>query len=300
MKRAFTLVELLVVVAIIAVLVALILPSLGAAKDRALTVRCLANIKGCHNGFSVYAAEWDSIVHAYTSVNGSSAPTYTGNTGGHQTMWPNWISAGHGLFDDSGYPIYIDYKATLCPKNVNLTTELKSDSTANGIAGSNSAYGLYRPQGSEVTSKGYSWATQVTVTNPASMSELVDFQKTSQIQNPAGIVMLADSATFGYNGGSSNPQTPNPGTFTNLAVFDCNSGNPGYWGRIQTLHGPTGTLANIVCYDGHGETLTAYDIRTKTSSQCNYFIDSSYFCFKYTNPPGVPSMTPTYQTYGTF
>src|SRR5690349_3231431 len=63
--RAFTLVELLVVVAIISVLAALLLPALQAARDRAKTVRCANNERQLsaamsaflndHNGYFPYS-----------------------------------------------------------------------------------------------------------------------------------------------------------------------------------------------------------------------------------------------------
>jgi prepilin-type N-terminal cleavage/methylation domain-containing protein len=56
-KNGFTLIELLVVVAIIAVLVALLLPSLKAARDRAKTLTCSSNLKQIGMGFAYYLSE---------------------------------------------------------------------------------------------------------------------------------------------------------------------------------------------------------------------------------------------------
>ena len=58
-KRAFTLVELLVVVAIIALLVSVLLPSLGRAKDAARRAICGSNIRQLHMANTGYASEND-------------------------------------------------------------------------------------------------------------------------------------------------------------------------------------------------------------------------------------------------
>ncbi len=67
--RGFTLIELLVVVAIIALLIAILLPSLGRARDTAKTVRCSSNLKQLYTGITLYAAQNDDIFMPACTIN---------------------------------------------------------------------------------------------------------------------------------------------------------------------------------------------------------------------------------------
>jgi prepilin-type N-terminal cleavage/methylation domain-containing protein len=58
-RRAFTLIELLVVVAIIALLIAILIPSLGRARDRAKTVVCASNLRSMYQAVILYETSWD-------------------------------------------------------------------------------------------------------------------------------------------------------------------------------------------------------------------------------------------------
>src|SRR5687768_17279133 len=54
-RRGFTLVELLVVIGIIAVLVSLLLPTLGKAREAAGRTKCLANLRSIGQMVGMYA-----------------------------------------------------------------------------------------------------------------------------------------------------------------------------------------------------------------------------------------------------
>ena len=125
--RAFTLIEILVVVAIIALLVAILLPSLSAARDQAASVVCKTRLKELYNGHILYSHEYKQYFPHYEWWCWDAHPTswsspenlgwYTQNhvydkSGG--TWWADssrWVEYGH-IYK------YLKNKETyFCPKD---------------------------------------------------------------------------------------------------------------------------------------------------------------------------------------
>ena len=111
-QNSFTLIELLVVVAIISVLAAMLLPALKSAKESALGIKCMNNLKQVETAVIMYADE-----------NNGWTPHYAWN--GQGPWQPSWI----GLLTNNNYiakPALDKETILVCPRQkprvfVNLT-----------------------------------------------------------------------------------------------------------------------------------------------------------------------------------
>jgi len=69
-RNAFTLIELLVVIAIIAILMAILMPTLGRAREQGKRIACLSNLKQLTMGWILYADDNnDKVVPANTGLS---------------------------------------------------------------------------------------------------------------------------------------------------------------------------------------------------------------------------------------
>ena len=98
---AFTLVELLVVIGIIALLIGILLPSLATARKTAVTVKCLAQMRQLGNAVQMYVDD----NHGWLPFSDTCGPLYPANfttAGGSQVFttvsdtqtWVGWVDGG--------------------------------------------------------------------------------------------------------------------------------------------------------------------------------------------------------------
>ena len=230
-KRGFTIIELLVAIAIIAILAGMLLPALGVARESARSARCSSNLKQLGVAFAVY-----------TSANDGFYPCARWKTGA-KTRWIGALSKyiGGSVEDPSiqstpGTGNRIINDVFVCPSISRSRNQLASGDRAN-----------YARTGSY----GYNWMTfgpfhgdTASAALPRTYPVMVD-----NIRVPSRTILVADafgdsSRSDGVHAYTIDPPVPLSGRW--------GSGSGG-----QTPADPRhGGKFNAVFADGHVEALT--------------------------------------------
>ena len=185
-RNGFTLIELLVVVAIIALLIAILLPSLGRAKEKAKQVSCASNLRQIGLGFVEYAGQ----------NNNSFPATAAGPVGSHNSAdWIYWESIYRVAptnpalpnIADGGIAPYLHItfastKALICPSD-DPSTHFKTGSPAEAYPFSYSLNWFFG---------GIAYPTFSNGSSPGSPPTGKQY-KASQIKNQSAILLVEEA-----------------------------------------------------------------------------------------------------------
>lgn len=266
--EGFTLIELLVVISIIALLISILLPALGAAKNMARASVCLSQLRQNGIAMVLYAHDYDDWLPATDGIE----PGF-----GYQRRTRQWsiLLQLEGYMPDiatrKGSPIlnweYPRNNVYTCPDLPNL--EENYVGASGGILSGDSSFTSYGIRSYPKNLDDELWYDLRGVPWSSSVGTKRDFYgkatKTSTVNQNAPF--LAD--TVQWNPGTSGPyNTPNQATTFGTRFF-------GYPGNRSYVHRRHNEAANAWFPDGHGEALNelAFD---QTMEQAGAGLDKRY------------------------
>jgi prepilin-type N-terminal cleavage/methylation domain-containing protein/prepilin-type processing-associated H-X9-DG protein len=243
-QRAFSLTELLIVIAVIVILLAILLPALGKVRERSRTATCLANLKSIGTAVHLYMSD----NHDYSPMRGmdssNAAPPGWGFRGygpDDRVVWSDQVVLGQyagSTNGDNSRPAY-RYGAVrkrsvfICP----------SDAMHDG---EHVSYGM---------------GPNFPYVNPTDLFK--NFWRSTKVKNPSAEMVVVDGGHYNLDpGGFKEPflfyGTPDEVTDRNWGHADPNS----YYNWARRHNGGG---ANIVFLDGSArffaDLKTAYDQR---------------------------------------
>ena len=109
-EKAFTLMELLVVISIIAMLMAILMPSLNRARQSGKTIRCMANLRNISTALEIYAENYYNLYPLATWENTWGTPNYLSIS-----SYPVPFSGFYYSWMEQLYPYHESKEIYLCP-----------------------------------------------------------------------------------------------------------------------------------------------------------------------------------------
>jgi prepilin-type processing-associated H-X9-DG protein/prepilin-type N-terminal cleavage/methylation domain-containing protein len=226
-QQGFTLMELIIVVAIILILVGLLVPTLSRARASGKRVYCANNLKVLHRANQMYADEHGEYVAAASDMCGAN-----------RNRWHGERSSASRPFDGSEGPLapYLggEGRVRSCPS----FRRFSASSGANAFEASCGGYGYNAiGVGSQTYLQGYG------------SEAMARGMATTDIQNPCRTVMFSDCAFPQPYG--NNPTHLIEYSFVEPYHWVFSPGEESSYRADPSMHFRHGGRANVVWCDGH-------------------------------------------------
>ena len=225
LKPAFTLVELLVVIGIIALLISVLLPALSKARKQATSLQCLSNLRQCGLAMMMYSQANKGLLPYPTTTLGEASLWFAAIDPYLSSLADS--SRGTGVASDRAYTAY--KQCPLVNNQFGLTTSNGSGDGGTGAQNTTTEY-----------ARSYKMNSYLRHNSPYSQAKI------SQVRDSSEFVMLGDGISMDYTG--YYPSAYDNGQFS----FDCNYSPIGTPSASPPALRHSGGC-NLMFVDGHAE-----------------------------------------------
>jgi prepilin-type processing-associated H-X9-DG protein/prepilin-type N-terminal cleavage/methylation domain-containing protein len=256
---AFTLVELLVVVGIIALLISILLPALNRARELSQRTKCAANLKQFYIGDELYRQNGSKQQYHLPGFFSGGAPDFNDPTKAHYNYNRIWSgmedfrkALNQMISSDVITRCYVTAEF-MCPTMIREVASSKDSTTGQIVYPPHYAYGM-NVQGVDEANSLSPMSPAQDVPPPAQVVKGFHGYHIRQVKRPSEKLMFADSSFAVLNIWGSGVQ---PGWYGAISNYDLtldkgfNAGN-GFDNR-RTIAWRHKGGANVCFFDGHVE-----------------------------------------------